>query len=199
MIVARVPLSTLHDDPDNARTHGPRNLEAIKSSLELFGQVEPLVVQRSTKMIIGGNGRHQAMLDLGWDEAGIVYVDLDPVQAHALGLALNRTAELATWDFEGLASLMKTLQSEEFDISKIGWSDFEIEPLLEAEWHPEPVDGDNEDSDGEGGGKARAINVTPEQREVIERAIEEMRGRAGDGPEMSEGRALELVAADWLS
>ena len=42
-----LPLASLHEDPANARKHGPKNLEAIRGSLLEFGQVEPLVVQKS--------------------------------------------------------------------------------------------------------------------------------------------------------
>src|SRR5439155_25632711 len=41
LVIRRVPLDALHQDPANARTHGPRNLEAISSSLTRFTQVEP--------------------------------------------------------------------------------------------------------------------------------------------------------------
>jgi hypothetical protein len=42
LTVRRVPISSLHLDPANARSHGPVNLEAIKGSLARFGQAEPL-------------------------------------------------------------------------------------------------------------------------------------------------------------
>jgi ParB-like chromosome segregation protein Spo0J len=56
-----VPLDDLHQDPGNVRTHGERNMEAIRESLSQFGQVEPLVVQEKTGRVIGGNGRLEAM------------------------------------------------------------------------------------------------------------------------------------------
>ncbi len=39
--IKRVPLGSLHLDPANARTHGERNLEAIKGSLARFGLQKP--------------------------------------------------------------------------------------------------------------------------------------------------------------
>lgn len=52
-----VSLSSLIEDKANPRTHDEKNLEAIKASLAKFGQVEPLVIQASTGMVVGGNGR----------------------------------------------------------------------------------------------------------------------------------------------
>ena len=66
--IRRVPLDSLHLDPANAREHGPENMEAILGSLKRFGQAEPLVVQKKTGRVIGGNGRLVAMKQLGWTE-----------------------------------------------------------------------------------------------------------------------------------
>lgn len=41
-----VPIGDLTLDPRNARKHGRRNLDAIKGSLEQFGQRRPLVVRQ---------------------------------------------------------------------------------------------------------------------------------------------------------
>ncbi len=98
LLIKRVPIQSLHLDPANARSHGTENLDAIEGSLCRFGQAEPLVVQKSSGRVIGGNGRLVAMKKLGWTECDIVELDLDDLQATALGIALNRTSELASWD-----------------------------------------------------------------------------------------------------
>ena len=100
--LARVPLDSLVEDPRNARLHDERNLAGIRSSLENFGQREPLVVRDG--VVIGGNGRLRAMRDLGWDTCLVTdHGDLTEAQARALGVVLNRTAEVGTtWDAEQL-------------------------------------------------------------------------------------------------
>ena len=70
--IKRVPLDSIHPDPANAREHGPENLEAIISSLKRFNQAEPLVVQKASGRVIGGNGRLVAMRKLGWKECDVV-------------------------------------------------------------------------------------------------------------------------------
>ena len=109
LTIRRVPIASLHCDPANARRHDPRNLAAISDSLAAFGQVEPLVVQAGTGKVIGGNGRLEAMRARGDTEVDVVEVAIDGPKATALGIALNRTAELAAWDDETLAALLQSL------------------------------------------------------------------------------------------
>lgn len=130
LTIRRVPLASLHLDPANARSHGERNLEAIQGSLARFGQAEPLVVQASTQRVIGGNGRLVAMKALGWSECDVVELDIDDIQATALGIALNRTGELAEWDMQALGKLLESLQDQDA-IDGIGFDSKEIDKLLD--------------------------------------------------------------------
>jgi DNA modification methylase len=130
LTIRRVPLEELHLDAANARSHGPRNMEAIKGSLARFNQVEPLVVQRGTGKIIGGNGRFVAMRELGWTHCDVVEVEEGDLGATALGLALNRSAELAEWNEPALGRLLEQLRAED-GLDGIGFSGEEIDQLLE--------------------------------------------------------------------
>jgi DNA modification methylase len=112
----KMRLDDLVEDPHNARLHDTQNLTAIRASLLRFGQVEPLVVQAGTNQVVGGNGRLQVMRALGWETAEVREVDLDDKEAIALALALNRTAELATWDETMLRAHLRTLSDADFDI-----------------------------------------------------------------------------------
>lgn len=141
--IKRVLLSSLVEDPKNARKHNQRNLDAITASLTAHAQVEPLVVQRSTRKVIGGNGRLSAMHALGWTHADIVEVDMGDAQAAALGITLNRTAELAEWDDAQLAETLKLLQSHEFEIGALGFDDEELRKVLVAEHERTLGDGEN--------------------------------------------------------
>jgi len=125
-----VPIASLHADPANARQHGQRNMDAIKASLAKFGQRAPLVVQRQGMVVRAGNGRLLAARELGWTEIAAVVVDEGDVEATAFAIADNRTAELASWDENVLASLLAQLQADEdFDHLLTGFSDAEISRL----------------------------------------------------------------------
>jgi len=124
-----VPISILHHDPANLRTHSTRNLEAIKASLARFGQQDPLIVGKGN-IVLAGNARLDAMRDMGLEEVSILRTDLEGADAVAFAIAHNRTAELASWDTEELAAILEGLSSD-FDIdAELGFSEGELDYLL---------------------------------------------------------------------
>ena len=131
LAIRRVPIDSLTLDPSNARSHGDANLEAIRGSLGRFGQAEPLVVQRGSGLVIAGNGRLLAMKELGWEECDVVELGLDELTATALGIALNRTADLATWDEPALAKLLAQLAAEDA-LEGVGYTPEEVALLCRA-------------------------------------------------------------------
>ena len=141
--VRRVRLDDIHLDLANTNSHNAKNLEAIASSLTRFGQVEPLVVQKSTGRVIGGNGRLEAMKALGMTECDIVEVDFDSTQSTALSIALNRTAELSEWDDDALMRTLESLRDDGVPVEAAGFSDAELDAMLAGVGG----DADKDDSD----------------------------------------------------
>lgn len=135
MEVSRRLISELTLDPNNARTHSQKNLDAIKASLLKFGQRKPIVIN-AKGVILAGNGTVEAAKALGWDyiEVAATPADWDEATARAYALADNRTAELAEWDENVLAKQLLELLDEEFDIEAIGFE------MPEPEIEPEPDD-----------------------------------------------------------
>lgn len=193
MNIERVPLSTIQQDPANVRLHGPRNLDAVKASLKKFGQQKPIVVDMKG-IIIAGNGTYRAAVELGWTEIDIVKTPLDGAMAQAYAIADNRSAELAEWDYKGLGAMLRGLGENGINLEELGWAKHELEPLLQAEWNPETAEG-NLGADHIAG---RSLFVTEEQWTTILRAIEKIRQGENDA-EIKDGRALELLCADWLA
>lgn len=190
----RVPLSELNEDMANVRKHDERNLEGIRASLCQFGQVEPLVVQRRSMRVVGGNGRLAVMRDLGWESADVVLVDLDDTQATSLAIALNRTGELASWDYSRLGEMLRALSSDGVDLKALGFTPDEAAPLLAADFNPSAITDEPFTSPVAMG---TPIQCTKEQRQVFEQAMQKVAG-AYQGPQLTEGRALELICADYL-
>ncbi len=122
-----VPLAGLKHDPVNARLHPDRNMEAIKNSLCQYGQVKPVVVRKQTNVVMAGNGTLRAARELGWTKIAAVFVAMTDVEAAGYGIADNRTAELAAWDFEVVARLDKLIQ--EAGHVNVGWSSEELAAL----------------------------------------------------------------------
>jgi ParB-like chromosome segregation protein Spo0J len=121
-------IDSLVPDPDNARVHGERNMQAIQHSLAKFGQVKPIVVRQSTRVVLAGNGTLAAARSLGWTKIAASFVEMSDADAAAYGLADNRTAELAAWDFEVVARLEKLINEgkEVREAGMVGWSHDEI-------------------------------------------------------------------------
>lgn len=146
-----ISLDKLILDSDNARMHPDKNKKAIRASLEQFGQVEPLIVQKNSNIVIGGNGRLEVMRDLGYLTADIVYVDLSDTERKALGVALNRTSDLAEWNSEQLGNLVHEIKYTDDEniniddmIASISVSSKEMDKLLAASSYENP-DLKNED------------------------------------------------------
>ena len=126
-----IPIGDLVFDPTNARTHDSKNLKAIQTSLERFGQRLPIVVQKQGNIIRSGNGRVTAMRAMGWTHVAAVVVDEADADAAAFALADNRSAELADWDWKQLSETLAQLEVDlpEFDLNGLGWDDTELEAL----------------------------------------------------------------------
>lgn len=107
-----VAVGELQFDPANAMTHPEDNLEAIKGSLQAYGQRKPIVVNRRTGHVEAGNGTLAAALALNWTHLAVVFVDDDPATAAGFAIADNRTAQLAKWDDEALGELLRDVNTK---------------------------------------------------------------------------------------
>jgi site-specific DNA-methyltransferase (adenine-specific) len=122
------PITELTLLPGNPRRG---DIEAVKRSLEAFGQRKPIVVRRSDNVVIAGNHTLQAAQALGWDEIAVVWVDDDEVTSKAFALADNRTAELGDYDEEALADLINDVGSLNPGLlESSGWDDKAVQELL---------------------------------------------------------------------
>ena len=125
-----VKICDLHADPANARKHGTKNLDAIKASLHKFGQRKPIIVQREGMIVRAGNGTMEAAKALGWTELAAVIFDEDNATASQYAIADNRSAELAEWDDETLASLLDGMDEQSKDL--LGFDQQDIDELLKS-------------------------------------------------------------------
>ena len=123
MVIETLPISTLSEDPANARKHPTRNLEQIKASLRRFGQQKPIVID-ATNTVRAGNGTLAAAKALGWTTIQVVRSELPKTELTAYAIADNRSAELAEWDNDVLAA---TLADPE--IGDVGFLEDEIAKL----------------------------------------------------------------------
>lgn len=202
-----VPISTLTYDPDNARLHPEHNLTAIKESLVNYSQAKPVVVQKwtdaakaaglpQTNHVVTGNGTMQAASELGWTELAATFMDLTDAEAAGYGLADNRTAELAKWDFEVVARLDKIVS--EAGLAMAGWSLDELEVLRAADWVPPAIDDSVVVGGGSGSDDQLIYSFTPDLHEPVSQAINAIRTVLGDQT-LDQAQCLAHVCRDWLA
>ena len=128
--IEHVAPQTLRPYSGNARTHSKKQIKQIARSIERFGFINPLVVCRG--VVIAGNGRLAASLQLGLESIPIVVVEtLSEAERRAYVLADNKLAENAGWDPDILAIELQGLLDAEFDdLELTGFSLGEIDGIL---------------------------------------------------------------------
>ena len=136
MPVEWVDIDTLTPDPDNARKHARKSIDAIKRSLKQFGQVDPLIVD-AEGIVRAGNGRLVALLELKEPRARVLRIPLSGAKAKAFAIAHNQTATLSTWDDAKLAEALAEVQNlDGLDETITGFTAAEIDKLLEPPEDP---------------------------------------------------------------
>jgi hypothetical protein len=207
LVVVQLPIDSLHEDPDNARTHNERNLSAIKSSLAHFGQQKPIVVD-DKGCVIAGNGTLVAAKALGWTTIAAVRSTLvGESSKRAYALADNRTAELAEWDYDALSAALVML-GEGADRDATGFTPAEIEVFAGIGPTPvtggavEPLDGMPAIKDGERAPfQVMSFTLHDDQVEIVKAALDEAK-KMGPfvGPNQNaNGNALARIAEFFRS
>ena len=95
-------LSDLKPAPYNPRQSNAEQEKQLKSSLEKFGVVEPIIFNKQTGFIVGGHFRIRELKKLGYKEIECVIVDLNESDEKELNIRLN--ANTGSWDWDELAN-----------------------------------------------------------------------------------------------
>lgn len=114
---------------NNAKIHGPEQIEQLRRSLREFGFVSPVLIDKD-KNLIAGHGRVEAARAEGMTEVPYVTVsELSEAQRRAYIIADNRLSETGEWDAARLKFEMEELNSLSFDTSLTGFTMDEIETI----------------------------------------------------------------------
>ena len=106
---------------------GDKEFEKLKNSIEEFGYVEPIILNKRTNTVVGGHQRLEVMKHLGYTEVDCVIVDLDEQKEKALNVALNKIS--GEWDTELLTDLLKELDKNGI-VSLTGFDNEELDDLF---------------------------------------------------------------------
>lgn len=111
MDLRRMRLADLTGNPRNPRVGLlPADPEwgQIDRSIDEWGQVEPLVWNSRTGLLVSGHQRATILEHRGETAAWVSVVDLDPDQELALGIALNQPGGI--WDETRLAAVLADIE-----------------------------------------------------------------------------------------
>src|SRR5690606_23577359 len=87
---------------------GDPEYDKLKTSIERFGFVEPLVWNERSGNLVGGHQRFKILVARGDTEIEVSVVDLDEAEERALNVALNKIE--GEWDQEKLRELLAGLE-----------------------------------------------------------------------------------------
>lgn len=126
------------------RRHGEAQIRALKSSLERFGFVSPILVTK-TGEIVAGEARVTAAKALGLACAPAVRIEhLSEEEIRAYRIADNKLAEAADWDNDALRIEIAELIELDISVDGLGFETGELDVLLlddsslEEAFSPEP-------------------------------------------------------------
>ena len=131
MEIVKMKLSELNPaayNPRKALKPGDSAYEKLKASILSFGNVEPIVWNRSTGNVVGGHQRLRVLLDLGVEESEVSVVELSEVDERRLNIALNKIT--GEWDDEKLTSLLAELTAGGADVYPTGFDEQELSSMF---------------------------------------------------------------------
>lgn len=122
-----VPIDAIRPHPRNPRQG---DVGAIHESIENNGFYGAIIAQKSTGYILAGNHRWQAARQAGATEIPVTWVDVDDDHALRILLADNRTNDLATYDTDTLAQLLREIHADTGSLLGTGYDGDDLDQLL---------------------------------------------------------------------
>lgn len=95
-------------NPRKELTKDDDEYKKIKNSIEQFGYVDPIIVNKDMT-VIGGHQRLNVLKDLGFKKVLCVVIDIDKNKEKALNVALNKISGF--WDNDKLTELLQELNN----------------------------------------------------------------------------------------
>ncbi len=118
---------------------GDPEYQKLARSIDEFGFIEPIVVNRKTRHIISGHQRVKILMERGLLETPAVVVDFDLNREKAANIALNKIR--GDWDEKKLSDLLNELSAiPDFDVSIAGFDPAEISELFDQNNNQDPED-----------------------------------------------------------
>ena len=123
-------ITTLIPYINNSRTHSDEQIAQIAASISEFGWTNPILVDGNNGLI-AGHGRLLAARKLNMAKIPVIELaHLSETQKKALIIADNKLALNANWDNDLLMLELQQLNTDEFNLSLLGFDEKELDALL---------------------------------------------------------------------
>jgi len=123
-------VADLKPHPKNPRKHGEAEMKALGESIDRFGFTCPIVVQKSSGLVLAGHARLEALRKRGETEAPVIELDVGVADATAYLVADNQLTIMGAWDFPALEELVVDLKALDYDgmgfIADLALPDFSL-------------------------------------------------------------------------
>lgn len=131
--VEQWPLDRFREYERNPRRND-HAVDQAAAAIGHFGFRVPILA-KSDGLVIDGHLRLKAARKLGLATVPVLLADdMSDVEVRAFRVSVNKIADLAEWDFSLLRDELADLDTGEFDMSVIGFSDAEMEQI--QTWTP---------------------------------------------------------------
>lgn len=126
MKIIKVKVNDLKPYKNNAKIHTSEQIEQIKRSIKEFGMNDPIAIWGKENIIVEGNGRLEALKQLGYTEVDCIRLDhLTDEERKAYTLVHNKLTMNTDFDIDILNGELTEI--EDIDMSDFG---FELEDEL---------------------------------------------------------------------
>lgn len=116
MQIETINISELTPYENNAKLHPDEQIEQIKTSIEMYGNNDPIAVWGNDNIIVEGHGRYMALKELGATTAEIIRLDhLTDEQRREYALVHNKLTMNSDFDFDTLINELEDLDFEGVD------------------------------------------------------------------------------------
>lgn len=123
MNITQRKLTEIKPYEKNAKRHDEKQVNAVAKSIEEFGFVQPIVVDKNGVIVIG-HCRYEAAKQLGLEKVPCVTAEeLTEQEIDALRLVDNKTNE-SHWDFDVLGEEIGNIP--DIDFTEYNFGDFEL-------------------------------------------------------------------------
>jgi ParB-like nuclease domain len=179
-----VPVDTLEEWPDNPNQG---DVGHLSESLDALGFYGAIIVQTSTRRVIGGNHRLQTALARDMPTLPVIWADVDDDTAERMLTMDNEATRRGVWDEMLLVEMLTRKAHSPKGLAGTGFDGNDLDDLMQS-LNPPDLEkltggaGGNDDADaGEDLWPSISLKLSPDDRERFYRLTETARDRSDAG------------------